>query len=134
MIEGLLAQVRLDYQEFTAAVACGGFGRSCLFRRRIEVGIEEDAAFRVVRRLIGKGGDNMKYIAQEAGVAHVRVVGRGSELSTGTAGRRHKAEGPLAVFVSAATRESLENAAALVDDLLTACARNTATSSSRVLE
>merc|ERR1712187_67450 len=47
------------------------------FLCRYEVGIEEDRAFRVCRRLIGPGGENMKHIVSEAGSGvKVRIRGR----------------------------------------------------------
>lgn len=113
----------LDVEEFPASAAghrAGrGFGRPCRFSWRSEVGIEEDDAFHVVRRLIGKGGENMKFIAQESGGAHVRVVGRGAVLSqAGAVSCGRTVGGPLAVFVSAPTRGCLEDAVGLVEDLL----------------
>jgi len=69
---------------------------------RFEVGIKDSSDFRVCRRLIGAGGENIKYIVEESGGAKVRV----------------DTKEPVMVRVSAPSRASLDSAATLVSDLL----------------
>lgn len=57
-------------------------GANNKFQCQIIVGIEEDSRFRVVRRLIGSGGENMKNINQQSG-ARLRLRGRGSKFLEG---------------------------------------------------
>eukprot|EP00812_Abedinium_dasypus_P005658 NODE_1711_length_1077_cov_390.617417.p1 GENE.NODE_1711_length_1077_cov_390.617417~~NODE_1711_length_1077_cov_390.617417.p1 ORF type:complete len:182 (+),score=31.04 NODE_1711_length_1077_cov_390.617417:3-548(+) len=83
-----------------------------------KVGIEDEANFRVVRRLIGAGGKNMKFITSEASKAGegamVWIRGQGAQP-----GREDFGEA-LAIQVSAVGRKSFERASTLVGDLLSA--------------
>jgi len=94
-------------------------GRSLLLRR-FDVGIEQDHAFRVVRRLLGPGGRNMKHIAAESAGARLTIRGRGSHTSNGcdSESTRNEMEEPLAIHVTASSLPSLEKAACMVQDLL----------------
>lgn len=82
---------------------------------RIRVGIEEDPSFRVVAKLLGVGGENMRYIASEARGARVSL--RGAGMRRGGASELESAE-PLAIWVSASTQQGFERAACLAEDLL----------------
>jgi len=84
---------------------------------RYEVGIEEDRAFRVCRRLIGPGGEKMKrIIATSGGDVKLRIRGRGSNYLEGEQGQ--EAEDPLMLCLSAPTRQSFAQAASMVEELL----------------
>eukprot|EP00929_Paragymnodinium_shiwhaense_P039183 TRINITY_DN20603_c0_g2_i1.p1 TRINITY_DN20603_c0_g2~~TRINITY_DN20603_c0_g2_i1.p1 ORF type:complete len:454 (+),score=139.18 TRINITY_DN20603_c0_g2_i1:57-1418(+) len=84
------------------------------------VGIEDDEEFAVVRRIFGKGGCNMKSIA-EAYDAKLRLRGRGSGFLEGSGGQ--EASIPLQLFVScksyASYKGSVEKAATLLTGLYT---------------
>merc|ERR1712187_873155 len=81
------------------------------YRCRIFVGIEEDADFRIVKRLIGPAGRNTKAIVDKSGGAQIRIRGRGSnEKETSTE--------PLSVYVNAKQEESFELASKLVLELI----------------
>jgi len=60
----------------------GGKGSSEKYQCQVVIGIEEDSKFRVVRRMIGSGGENMKNINQES-QAKLRLRGRGSKFLEG---------------------------------------------------
>lgn len=117
LLTDLLADVHDEYREFCEANS--KFSVQCMVDRltcAIRVGIEEDAAFRVVRRLLGIGGKNMQFIISEAGQGTmVAILGRGSQL-----GGNHwqASQGPLVARVSAANRPSFDRACELVRDLL----------------
>jgi len=81
--------------------------RSC----RFNVGIQEDSAFQVVKRLVGKNGKNVKRIEAECG-ASVQLCGRRSV-------KQDESEGPLQVLVSASTQSNFDAAAAAVMAALT---------------
>mmetsp|Transcript_137541 Transcript_137541/g.242425 ORF Transcript_137541/g.242425 Transcript_137541/m.242425 type:complete len:487 (+) Transcript_137541:99-1559(+) len=74
------------------------------------IGIEEDSKFRVVRRILGKSGQNMKHIAQETG-AKLRLLGRGS-------GFAEDSSEPLMLCLSAPDQASYNQAKELVGDLI----------------
>jgi hypothetical protein len=80
---------------------------------RIAVSIEDDVAFGVVNRLLGPSEKNFKYIASESG-AKVLLNGKGSPHPQ-PASLQQEA---LTVCIRAKTRESLEEAITLVEDLL----------------
>jgi len=81
--------------------------------RRISVGIEEDTAFGVVRRLTGAEDANFKFITSSSG-AKVFLNGRGSPHPQ----PRSFEQEPLTVCIRAKTNTNLEEAIALVEDLL----------------
>jgi len=78
---------------------------------RFNVGIQEDSAFQVVKRLVGKNGKNVKRIEAECG-ASVQLCGRRSV-------KQDESEGPLQVLVSASTQSNFDAAAAAVMAVLT---------------
>jgi hypothetical protein len=80
---------------------------SCSF----QVGIEEDAAFRVVKRLIGKNGKHMKRIERECEDAVVQLCGRRNS-------KQDSADGPLVLRLSAGSMSSLEKARSSAASLL----------------
>jgi len=53
------------------------------FQCQINIGIEEESKFRVVRRMIGAGGENMKNIHEQSSGARLRLRGRGSKFLEG---------------------------------------------------
>lgn len=95
---------------------------SSKFERRLDVGVEEDSQFRVVRRLLGPGGENMQHITREANRAHpgadvrVSIRGRGVHRSPGC--RKNDSEEPLALVLTASSEEALAFAASMAEDLI----------------
>jgi len=86
------------------------------FRRlvsRVPVGIEDEPAFRVIRRLIGPGGENMRRLTDGAEGAKVWVSGKGVQTRNAT-----ESEEPLTIRVIASTTRALEVATANVEKLL----------------
>ncbi|CAE8649155.1 unnamed protein product, partial [Polarella glacialis] len=86
---------------------------------RYPVGIEEDGAFRVCRRLIGPGGENMKHIVSSAGggvAVKLRLRGQGSKYLEGP--KHEESSDPLMLCVSAESREAFAAATSLVEELL----------------
>merc|ERR1719253_1786147 len=59
-----------------------GKGGAEKFQCQFVIGIEEDSKFRVVRRLIGSGGEHMKAIFEQTS-AKLRLRGRGSKFMEG---------------------------------------------------
>lgn len=78
---------------------------------RIEVGIEDDLTFHVVRRLIGPRGRHMQDITSVCRGAKVWICGRGSRSW-------EDSEGPLVICVGATTAPSFESAVGQVQELL----------------
>lgn len=71
------------------------------------IGIEEEPRFRVVRRIIGTAGANMKYIAEQAGAdTKLRLRGRGSKFYEGP--EKQEAPEPLMMCVSVPNRAAFE--------------------------
>lgn len=66
---------------------------------QLTIGIEEERAFRVVRRLLGAKGAHVKAIAEESG-ARLRLRGRGSGFKEGPA--YEESTDPLMLCISAA--------------------------------
>lgn len=87
------------------------FTETSPFTCSFEVGIEEDACFQVVKRLVGKSGKHLKRIEAESGGARIWVCGRRTSEQEAT-------DGALSVCVSAKTRRSFDKAATLVMALL----------------
>lgn len=93
-----------------------GKDKVCSFVCCLRVGIQEEASFRVVRRLLGTGGENVRFIVSEArGNACVAVRGQGVR---GNGEKHSEAVGPLAIWVSASNQQNFERAASLAEDLL----------------
>lgn len=81
------------------------------------VGIEEESQFRVVRRIIGAAGANMKFIADQAGPdTRLRLRGRGSKFFEGP--NYQEAPEPLMLCVSVRNRTAYEIATGLVREQL----------------
>lgn len=87
---------------------------ACQHSERFFVGIEDDDAFRVVRRLLGPGGNNLRRIDSRCPGAKVWICGKGSCKDPSDAGNL----GPLALCIKAATQDSFELASELVRELL----------------
>lgn len=85
------------------------------FRTSLNVGIEDDISFGVVRRLVGPNGENLKHIASESQGAVVGVFGKGSRLTGQEANRE---TGPLRICISAQSQSSFAKASELVKDLI----------------
>merc|ERR1712093_765569 len=83
---------------------------------RYHVGIEQDRAFNVVRKLLGDRGSHMKTIAENTG-AKLRVRGRGSGFLEGP-DKVEASDEPLMVCVSAMSHEGFEMAVQDVESLL----------------
>lgn len=81
------------------------------------IGIEEENKFRVVRRILGKAGQNMKHIAEETG-AKLRLLGRGSGFLEGPVGSQQESADPLMLCISAPDKASYEQSKKLAGDLL----------------
>jgi len=86
---------------------------------RVKVGIEEDSAFQVCRRIIGPGGENMKRIIEATGSdgsVKIRLRGRGSKYLEGPEHKESTDE--LMLCISATNRRSFEKAASHVEGLI----------------
>lgn len=90
----------------------GGKGKGLSHFQRIEVGIDDDDEFHVVRRLIGPKGKHMQDIVTANRGAKVWICGRGSRSW-------EDSEGPLVICVGASTAPSFDSAVGLVQELLT---------------
>jgi|ERR1712216_173221 len=116
LVRDLLQSIHEDYKRYWSRRGCppGSAVASCdsTLACTFKVGIEEDTAFQVVKRLLGKSGKNMKRIETESGGAWVRISGRRNL-------KQDKSEGPLEMQVSATTQTSFDAAVALVMALLT---------------
>jgi len=80
--------------------------------RKIEVGIEDDAQFRVVSRLIGPRGKHMQDILAGCHGAKIWIIGKGSRSWEDDVG-------PLTVCLGAPTSQAFEHAEQQVQALLT---------------
>jgi len=79
------------------------------------IGIEEEPIFRVVRRLLGPGGKNVKAIAEETG-AKLRLRGLGSKFLEGP--EKRESSDPLMMCISASTETGYNTAVDTVQDIL----------------
>jgi len=79
------------------------------------IGIEEDSKFRVVRKVLGPAGANMKRINLETG-AKLRLRGRGSKFLEGP--EQKESQDPLMLCVSAPDQEAYERTVELVQEVL----------------
>lgn len=81
------------------------------------IGIEEEPKFRVVRRIIGTAGANVKYIAEQSGSeTKLRLRGRGSKFFEGP--DQQEAQEPLMLCVSVPNRAAYEVVTRLVREQL----------------
>lgn len=79
------------------------------------IGIDEEPTFRVVRRLLGPGGKNVKAIAEETG-AKLRLRGVGSKFLEGP--QKLESTDPLMLCVSAPTDSGYDTAVHMVQEIL----------------
>lgn len=79
------------------------------------IGIEEEPTFRVVRRLLGPGGKNVKTIADETG-AKLRLRGVGSKFLEGP--QKLESTDPLMLCISVSTESGYNTAAHMVQEIL----------------
>merc|ERR1712232_1274146 len=87
------------------------------------MGIPENKEFRVVRRILGHQGENVKRIATEAHqAAYVAYTDHYTKVSVCGEGARNsnaaEYDGPLAILVKAASEPAFERAAARVEEHL----------------
>jgi hypothetical protein len=81
------------------------------------IGIEEEPKFRVVRRIIGTAGANVKNIAEQAGPdTKLRLRGRGSKFFEGP--EQQEAQEPLMLCVSVPNRTAYDTVVRLVREQL----------------
>merc|ERR1711972_109768 len=85
------------------------------FQCQFMVGIEEDSRFRVVRRIIGCGGEHMKRIAELSG-AKLRLRGRGSNFLEGP--ERKESDDDLMLCVSAQDKDGFDKAKKAASELI----------------
>jgi hypothetical protein len=85
------------------------------FQCQLIVGIEEDSKFRVVRRIIGGGGENMKQIAELSG-AKLRLRGRGSKFFEGP--EQKESDDDLMLCISAQDGDGFEKAKKAASELI----------------
>merc|ERR1712224_487419 len=83
---------------------------------RYHVGIEQDRAFNVLRKLLGDRGSHMKTIAENSG-AKLRIRGRGSGFLEGP-NQSEASNEPLMICISAESWEGFEMAVKDVESLL----------------
>lgn len=88
---------------------------SSKFQCQIIVGIEEDNKFRVVRRLIGSGGENMKNINQDT-QARLRLRGRGSKFLEGD--EQQESTDDLMLCITSDDAVGYERAKAMASELI----------------
>lgn len=86
----------------------------CRHFQRHPVGIVDDDDFRVVRRLLGPGGKNLKHISEQSNGAKVWISGKGSSRSANDVDN----VGPLTLCIRAASKEDVTAASARVLELL----------------
>jgi len=88
------------------------------FQCQIFLDIEEESKFKVVRRVLGVGGENMKRIAQESG-AKLRLRGRGSKFLEGP--EQKESDDELMLCISSEDSVGFElaksKASALIEDI-----------------
>merc|ERR1712224_305147 len=86
------------------------------FLCRYNVGIQQDRAFNVVRKLLGDKGSNMKAIVENSG-AKLRIRGRGSGFLEGP-DKCEASDEPLMICLSATSQEGFKSATEDVESLL----------------
>lgn len=85
------------------------------FQCQFIIGIEEEPKFRVVRKIVGPGGQNMKTIAEQTG-AKMRLRGRGSKFLEGP--EKKESSDPLMLCLSVTGRWAYETSAQQISQLL----------------
>jgi len=93
----------------------GGKGTSEKYQCQVVIGIEEDSKFRVVRRMIGSGGENMKNINQLS-QAKLRLRGRGSKFLEGE--YQQESTDDLMLCISTQDKAGYEKAKAMASELI----------------
>lgn len=93
----------------------GGKGASEKYQCQIVIGIEEDNKFRVVRRMIGSGGENMKNIYVKS-QAKLRLRGRGSKFLEGE--NQQESTDDLMLCISAQDKAGYEKAKVMASELI----------------
>lgn len=92
-----------------------GNGAYAKLQCQFVIGIEQDAKFQVVKRILGQGGEHMKSIAQQTD-AKLRLRGRGSKFLEGWENKESNDD--LMLCISSQDRVGFEKAKELVTDLL----------------
>lgn len=85
---------------------------------RFLVGIQDEPSFKVVKRLLGPGGEHLKLIVEGNGGVKLSLRGQGSRCLEGSA--NVESSDPLMVCVSAPSQPSLDLAATKLGELLEA--------------
>jgi hypothetical protein len=85
------------------------------FQCQLIVGIEEESSFRVMRRIIGYGGENMKQIAELSG-ARLRLRGRGSKFLEGP--EQKESDDDLMLCISAQDKDGFDKAKKAASELI----------------
>mmetsp|Transcript_37772 Transcript_37772/g.70806 ORF Transcript_37772/g.70806 Transcript_37772/m.70806 type:complete len:667 (-) Transcript_37772:193-2193(-) len=91
-------------------------GANSLIHHQLEVGIADDAEFRVVKRLIGIGGENMKRITSECPGTKVELRGAGTKSPSHDTGDE---SGPLVLHIKGHDAAQCARALSLASQLLT---------------
>jgi len=92
-----------------------GKGANAKLQCQFVIGIEEDNKFRVVKRILGQGGEHMKSIAQKTDTK-LRLRGQGSKFLEGWENKESNDD--LMLCISSQDRVGFEKAKELISDLL----------------
>mmetsp|Transcript_54266 Transcript_54266/g.156880 ORF Transcript_54266/g.156880 Transcript_54266/m.156880 type:complete len:406 (-) Transcript_54266:78-1295(-) len=85
---------------------------SAFVHRELAVGLEDTPEFRVARRLIGQGGEHVKFIAQECPGTRLELRGEGANPWNGPQ------SGPLVLHIRARDAATADAAVKLAEELL----------------
>lgn len=91
------------------------FGRRKWPEEKISVGLEPISGFNLRAQVVGRGGDNVKYIQQETG-CKVQIKGRGSGFMEPQSGQ--ESEEPMYLHIAGPRPEGVARAKQLCDELL----------------
>ncbi|KAF2677251.1 hypothetical protein K458DRAFT_491984 [Lentithecium fluviatile CBS 122367] len=91
------------------------FGRRKWPEEKLPVDLEPISGFNLRAQVVGRGGDNVKYIQQETG-CKVQIKGRGSGFMESSTGQ--ESEDPMYLHIAGPRPEGVEKAKALCEELL----------------
>ncbi|KAH7380011.1 hypothetical protein BKA66DRAFT_465525 [Pyrenochaeta sp. MPI-SDFR-AT-0127] len=91
------------------------FGRRKWPEEKISVGLEPISGFNLRAQVVGRGGDNVKYIQQETS-CKVQIKGRGSGFMEPQSGQ--ESDEPMYLHIAGPRPEGVERAKQLCDELL----------------
>ncbi|KAJ1670402.1 hypothetical protein EV182_008232, partial [Spiromyces aspiralis] len=86
------------------------------FQETVFVGVESERGFNVRAKIIGTGGENMKFIQYATGV-HVKV--RGGPPPHHDGGFAPESSEPMSLFISGNNEEAVKKAKEYCEDLVT---------------